>query len=188
MIRQVLVAWCLLLLSVGVPACQEGKCGELGKPSGTVRNPPALEVQIGGVHRHGSRVEFDWSISNHTRVRLYVYATHLNGPAAEWKVDQVSSVTEIYASYTRTSDASVNDYLPARFIRIDPGRTLKGRFSDDVPADLLVGSDRIRFFVAYGLEIRRLQRDLRYAFRHCSGHPLNPVVRWQWFSESNVAP
>src|SRR5260370_24338611 len=87
-----------------------------------------LSLSLGHARIHGSSLSFDWRISNSSSKRVYVYATFLWGPAALEPTNQAGLV-RVRTSLSTPEPAGANAYPPAKFLRIEPGAVLSGRFT-----------------------------------------------------------
>ena len=137
----------------------------------------ALSVSLSNARLHHKTLSFAWHIDNRSSEPLYVYSTFLNGPAAATTAH--GTVLQERTSLKATEPVGVNAYPPAKFLRIEPGGFLDGKFVDrQANLTLLKGATTVEMEVAFGREAEEVTRQVALTSRN-GNHPANPIVAWQ---------
>jgi hypothetical protein len=140
--------------------------------------PVILSVSLANARIHGSSLSFDWQLANHSTKPLYVYATFLNGPAVLPPANQ-AGIIKVRTSLNAREPVAVNAYPAARFLLVEPGSLISGRFSEKkLDRDVLVGAKKVEMQVAFGFEVDKLKREIS-STAYNGEHPANPIVAWQ---------
>jgi hypothetical protein len=146
-----------------------------------------LQIHLLNAKVRGRKLTLRWQIANSGPAVVYVYSTFLHGPAAGYQLSD-KSVLIVNTSLMTKSPVGVNFYPKAQFLKIEPGKSIRGTFRDGEGPDYLLktGSSRaVILNVAYGSEIAQLEQGLR-AVRSSDQHPANPIVEWQTIAHSNA--
>jgi len=107
-----------------------------------------------------------------------VYSTFLEGPAALVPTNQ-GGLVSVRTSLRTPEPAGVNAYPSAKFLRIESGGVLTGRFMETkLDTSVLKGANTLEMEVAFGTEIDELKRQISMTSRN-GEHPGNPIVAWQ---------
>ena len=140
-------------------------------------NQTALSVSLSDARLSHKTLSFTWHLKNRSSEPLYVYSTFLNGPPAATAV-QPGVICE-RTSLRTAETAGVNAYPPAKFLRIEAGETLDGRFVDrQADAAVFRGITTVEMEVAFGREVEELKRQIVLSSGN-GNHPANPIVSWQ---------
>src|SRR5260370_11966282 len=134
-----------------------------------------LSLSLGHARIDGSCLCVGWRISNRSRKRVYVYATFLWGPAALEPTNQAGLV-RVRTSLSTPEPAGVNAYPPAKFLRIEPGGVLSGRFTEGkLDRKILKGGKPVEMDGALGSEINQPKKKISMTpFK--DQHPQNPLL------------
>jgi hypothetical protein len=155
----------LFAMGIGVPGMAQQK------------NKPVLSVSLSNARLHHKTLSFAWHIDNRSSEPLYVYSTFLNGPPAATTAN--GTVLQERTSLSATEPVGVNAYPPAKFLRIEPGGVLDGKFVDrQVNLTMLKGITTVEMEVAFGREAEEVTRQVALTSRN-GNHPANPIVTWQ---------
>ncbi len=90
-------------------------------------------------------------------------------------------------SLMHKAPVGVNFYPEAQFLKLAPGKSIRGTLRDAELPDSVVkaGPKAAMLNVAFGSEIAQLEQAVRMA-RLSDQHPANPIVEWQTIAHSNV--
>ena len=142
-------------------------------------NQTALLVSLSDARLSHKTLSFTWHLKNRSSEPLYVYSTFLSGPPAATAAQPQPGVICERTSLRTAETAGVNAYPPAKFLRIEAGETVDGRFVDR-QADPAVfrGITTVEMEVAFGREVEELKRQIALTSGN-GNHPANPIVSWQ---------
>lgn len=152
----------------------------LGRASmaGQHRGVAALSVSLSHARMNASSLSFDWRLLNSSSKPLYVYSTFLKGPAAVVPTNQ-SGLIKVRTSLRTAESVGVNAYPPPKFLRIEPGEILSGKFVESkLSRGVRKGANAVEMEVAFGTEIDELKEQISMTSRN-GEHPANPIVAWQ---------
>jgi hypothetical protein len=153
----------------------------------TTEEKSMLQVHLLNANVHGRKLTLKWEIANNGPAVVYIYSTFLRGPAAGYELGD-KGVLIANTSLMHKSPVGVNFYPRAQFLKIEPGKSIKGTLRDGEGPDSLLKTESSRAVilnVAYGSEIAQLEQALRAA-RSSDQHPANPIVEWQTIAHSNA--
>lgn len=140
-------------------------------------NQADLSVSLSDARLSHKTLSFRWHLTNKSGGPLYVYATFLNGPPAATAVQ--SGVICEKTSLSTAEPVGVNAYPPAKFLRIEAGETLDGKFVDrQAGTAVFTGVTTVEMEVAFGKEVEELKRQIALTSRN-GNHPANPIVSWR---------
>jgi hypothetical protein len=153
--------------------------------SKTERNNVMVSISRASCSTQG-KLSFDWVITGSEKEPVYVYGTFLKGPAVSLDFDESSRLLTIWTSRSSEADFAVNDYPRAKFLKLQPGSALRGRFVDSPKRKPPIGGvTQLAFAVAFGRETESVETALREA-KYI--HPANQIVQWQRIATSPPVP
>ncbi len=145
-----------------------------------------LQIHLLNAKIRGHKLTLSWEIANNGPKVVYVYSTFLYGPSAGNELDN-KGVLVVNTSLMHKSPVGVNFYPKAQFLKLGPGKSIKGTLRDAEGPDsqLKAGPRAVMLNVAYGSEIAQVEQALQAA-RSSDQHPANPIVEWQTIAHSKV--
>lgn len=149
-----------------------------GNAMGQTSNTSALSISLSHAQVGRSSLSFDWLLRNASREPIYVYSSFLYGPAALEPVNDNGTI-RVRSSLKTPESVGVNAYPSAKFLRIEPGATLSGKFQErKLDRPVLKGARAVEMEVAIGGEVDEVKRKISMTARN-GEHPANPIVAWQ---------
>ena len=149
-----------------------------GNAMGQASNSSVLSISVSHARVSWSTLSFDWCLRNGSREPIYVYSSFLYGPAALEPVNDKGTI-RVRSSLKTPESVGVNAYPPAKFVRIEPGATLAGKFHESkLDRSILREARAVELEVGFGAEVDELKRKISATGRN-GEHPANPIVAWQ---------
>jgi hypothetical protein len=148
------------------------------------KKPNAQDVQLAIKADASGKSLVTWSITNNSKLAVYVYDFYLWGPTA-WVERTGNRIVLSTAPTKEEATCPPNRFPPVLLLVIAPGRTIHGEFADselkmpataDVSMRIAVGSD------PYSV----VAEAKRFADSNCKHSPYDAIVRWGTMIESNT--
>jgi hypothetical protein len=175
---------CLLLSLVLVSISTTGASAGSTRSETETKNV-AVSIHNASCDEHG-KIAFDWVITNAGKQPVYIYATFLKGHAVSSDFDESSHLLTLWTSRPSEADFAVNAYPQAKFVKVQPGASLRGHFADSPKRKPpVIGATQLAFAVAFGQSTESVEAALREAHYV---HPANPIVQWQQIAKSAPVP
>jgi hypothetical protein len=148
------------------------------------QEPNPQDVQLAIKADPKGRSVLTWSITNNSKLAVYVYDFYLWGSAA-WVERTGNRIMLSTAPTKEEATCPPNRFPPVLLLVIAPGRTIHGEFADSelkvpptaaVSMRIAVGSD------PYSV----VAEAKRFADSNCKHSPYDAIVRWGAMIESNT--
>ena len=152
--------------------------------SAAAQKPKSTDVRLEIQPDSTSKALVTWSITNDTKLAVYVYDFFLWGPA-EWNEEKGGVMILGTAPSREEGGCPPNRVAPVLLLVISPGRTIHGDFIDD--RFKLAPKAKVAMRIAiFNDPFKVVEESKRFYGSRCQHSPYDAIVREGTIVESNV--